>query len=197
MDERDFSEIFEAGESMRELLNGPLPHEVTKPRKPQYYHRDGKPIYSTELMPDFMQWAMLFETEERCIAETKTIYGERLSTIFLGMDHSFNSHPDAPPILFETMLFAPRSIEMRQALRERLRRASSAVMNGAWDKMEWEETKAERRIAKNYPHDQLQIRYVTEREALDKHEELTLQCLIPPRWRRFLLYTIGEDATWE
>jgi len=28
-------------------------------------------------------------------------------------------------------------------------------------------------------------------------EELKLQCLIPPKWRRFLLYTIGEDATWE
>ena len=50
---------------------------------------------------------------------------------------------------------------------------------------------------KRYPHDQLQIRYATERAAKDKHEELKLQCLIPPRWRRFLLYTIGEDDTWE
>lgn len=185
-------------EEANELLDGLLNHEEMKRRiGPQFYHRDGTPIVSDELMPDFMQWALLFETADRRVAQTTTLYGERLSTVFLGMDQSFMPHVDHKPILFETMLFAPRSDEMRQAMRERMSRLSSSVIDGGWDAMEWEETKEEKRIARKFPHDQLQIRYHTEREALDRHEELKLQCLIPPRWRRFLLYTIGEDETWE
>jgi hypothetical protein len=132
--------------------------------RPKYYRRDGTPYISTPEKPDFLQWAEMFEnTKERMVAVDKTLYGERLSTVFLGLDHSFEFGPHVP-ILYETMLFAPRS---------------------------------ERSLKKNYPHDQLQLRYATEREASDRHEELKLQCLIPPRWRRFLLYTIGEDAAWE
>jgi hypothetical protein len=63
------------------------------------------------------------------------------------------------------------------------------------------EAKAEREafeahIAKHYPHDQLQLRYATRAEAEDSHQKLKLQCLIPPRWRHFLLWTIGQDRTW-
>jgi hypothetical protein len=62
---------------------------------------------------------------------------------------------------------------------------------------EREAEKAEdREKARRYPHDQLQLRYHTEREASDRHETLLLQCLIPPRWRHFLLWTIGKDETW-
>jgi hypothetical protein len=54
----------------------------------------------------------------------------------------------------------------------------------------------EKRIEKKYPHDQLQLRYATDKQAAAGHARLKLQCLIPPRWRRFLLHTIGGDATW-
>jgi hypothetical protein len=52
------------------------------------------------------------------VATTTTPYGERLSTVFLGLDHSFLFQ--GPPILFETMLFAPISDELRAAKRARL-----------------------------------------------------------------------------
>lgn len=176
----------EGSETVEDIL-------ARRSKRPKYYHRDGSPIYSTELMPDWEQWALLFKTADRRIAENVTLYGERLSTVFLGMDHSWSLNPDAPPILFETMLFAPRSDELRLHMLDRIRE----IANIGFENAEYIETDEEKRIAKNFPHDQLQLRYSMEREAQDKHEELKLQCLIPPRWRRFLLYTIGEDETWE
>jgi hypothetical protein len=152
--------------------------------RPTHYYRDGKPILDDELMPAFMRWAMLFETEDRTVAKTRTLYGERLSTIFLGLDHNFGF---GPPILFETMLFAPGE----------KRRLGRLLQPSTMTEAEREEEKAqERETARRYPHDQLQIRYRTEREAHDRHETLALQCLIPPRWRHFLLWTVGKDETW-
>lgn len=52
-----------------------------------------------------MQWAMWMEREQRpkgIVGSTETeLY--RVSTVFLGLDHSFDR--DGPPILFETMVF--------------------------------------------------------------------------------------------
>jgi hypothetical protein len=195
MDDRErLNEIFNDIDGMLGgLVDDPV-YQSLKPRmKPRYFHRDGTAITSNELMPDFLQWALYFETADRRVAQDKTLYGERLSTVFLGMDHSFNFHPDATPILFETMLFAPRD---REARRARLAQAAADIQEKGWEALNYETTEEDKRIDKKFPHDQLQLRYATEREAKDKHELLKLQCLIPPRWRRFLLYTIGEDATW-
>jgi hypothetical protein len=200
MDEHEYFDDM-LGESadkvFKDVLGNAFYQETKRRTGPQYYHRDGKPIVSTELMPDFLQWALLFENENRRVAETITHYGERLSTVFLGMDHSFCFEPDHTPILFETMLFAPRTAEDRQEMRERLSQASADLIDKGWKGMEWEVTDKEKQIEKYFPHDSLQLRYATEREAMDRHEELKMQCLIPPRWRRFLLYTIGGDPTWE
>ena len=158
---------------------------------PKYYRRDGSIIVDTPEKSATIQWAEMFENSKgRLVAVDKTIYGERLSTVFLGLDHNFSMIRGHTPILFETMLFAPRSEEERKARREQI--ASTDLLNMS----KWKESDEEKRIKKNYPHDNLQLRYATEREAKDRHEELKLQCLIPPRWRRFLLYTIGEDETW-
>lgn len=50
---------------------------------------------------DFLAWAMWFEKADRRVAQT-FIGGVHISTVFLGLDHSFGS---GPPILFETMIF--------------------------------------------------------------------------------------------
>jgi hypothetical protein len=157
--------------------------------RPTYYHRDGTPIVSNELMPDSMQWALLFEeSKERVVGNTKTLYGERLSTVFLGLDHNFLSV--GPPVIFETMLFAPNASGKL--------RIKNLLGGSELTASEREECKlAEERIAKHYPHDQLQLRYSTEREAMDMHEQLKLHCLIPPRWRRFLLGTVGGFDMWK
>jgi hypothetical protein len=51
--------------------------------------------------PDLMKWAMWFETANRRVAET-VIGKTRVSTVFLGLDHSFSS---PSPVLWETMVF--------------------------------------------------------------------------------------------
>jgi len=52
---------------------------------------------------DLMTWARWFETarDERIVAKT-AVGGMSVSTVFLGLDHSFGS---GPPMLFETMIF--------------------------------------------------------------------------------------------
>lgn len=50
---------------------------------------------------DIITWGRWFETANRRVA--KSMIGDvEVSTVFLGLDHSFGS---GPPILFETMIF--------------------------------------------------------------------------------------------
>lgn len=48
------------------------------------------------------QWAGWFENAANRIVQQDTIKGVRVSTVFLGLDHSFAG---GPPLLFETMIF--------------------------------------------------------------------------------------------
>jgi hypothetical protein len=51
--------------------------------------------------PDTIKWAEWFETAERHVAKD-VIGGTEISTVFLGLDHSFNF--TGPPVLFETLV---------------------------------------------------------------------------------------------
>jgi hypothetical protein len=166
-------------------------------RRPQYYHRDGTPITIDPQLgvPEALQWATYFEGIDRKVRQTITPYGERLSTVFLGLDHNFNFF-EGPPLIFETMLFAPDPDKVRRRSIHAL--AADVFGRGETDpeaRAEYERFEAY--TEKHYPHDQLQLRYSTEEEAIESHIKLRLQCLIPPRWRRLLCYEIGEDETWQ
>lgn len=50
---------------------------------------------------DLMQWATWMENADRKVA-ADTIGDVRISTVFLGLDHSFG---EGPPLLFETLIF--------------------------------------------------------------------------------------------
>lgn len=50
---------------------------------------------------DVIEWGTWFESADRHVSQTK-IGGVTVSTVFLGLDHSFGSDP---PVLFETMVF--------------------------------------------------------------------------------------------
>jgi hypothetical protein len=50
---------------------------------------------------ELMEWAEWFETADRRVFET-FVGAYRVSTVFLGLDHSFGH---GPPVLFETMIF--------------------------------------------------------------------------------------------
>lgn len=62
-------------------------------------NNEGEPVATM----DVLEWAKWFETADRKIAKDQ-IGDCRVSTVFLGMDHSFG---DGPPLLFETMVFGP------------------------------------------------------------------------------------------
>lgn len=51
---------------------------------------------------DVLEWAREFETMDRRIAQTKVLDLCHVSTVFLGLDHSFGR---GRPLLFETMAF--------------------------------------------------------------------------------------------
>ena len=53
--------------------------------------------------PDLMKWALSMNTPIH-VGDTN-IHGIRISTVFLGLDHSFPRGGD--PVLFETMVFSP------------------------------------------------------------------------------------------
>ena len=50
---------------------------------------------------DVREWARMFEGAARRVA-SDSVGVIRVSTVFLGIDHSFG---DGPPLLFETMIF--------------------------------------------------------------------------------------------
>lgn len=62
-----------------------------------YYDRQGNPM-------TMMQWAKRLEGDKdmKRVAETTLPSGFWVSTVWLGIDHSFG---DGPPIIFETMVF--------------------------------------------------------------------------------------------
>ncbi len=49
------------------------------------------------------EWASWFEKDDRHVARTRVEPGFLVSTVFLGLDHSFGF--GGPPLLFETMVF--------------------------------------------------------------------------------------------
>lgn len=63
-----------------------------------HYILDGKLAIP---VPDLMQWALWFERADRRVGLDE-IGPFRVSTIFLGLDHSFGR---GPPLIFETMVF--------------------------------------------------------------------------------------------
>lgn len=157
---------------------------------PDKYYPDGSPILDDELLPAVMKWAILFEQRDknRLVGQTRTLYGEKLSTVWLGLDHSFGS---GPPLIFETMLFAP-SIDPA---------ADRDYLTNFWkgtipqDEQEaYDQRKAF--TAKHYPHDQLQLRYSTRQEAAKMHRRLRWHTLIPPPWRAYLLGELAGIDLW-
>ena len=60
---------------------------------------------------DVVEWGRWFETADRRVAETVLPDGVRISTVFLGLDHSLSS---GKPILFETMIFGGEHNEYQE-----------------------------------------------------------------------------------
>lgn len=64
---------------------------------------------------DLIKWAMWFEAENRIVASEYVEADIKVSTVFLGLDHSFDaSDASTVPILFETMIFGGQHDEYQQ-----------------------------------------------------------------------------------
>ena len=63
----------------------------------EYYRRDGTPYVGGVL-----DWARDFESMDRTVKQQRLWNRLVVSTVFLGLDHSFGR---GPPLIFETMAF--------------------------------------------------------------------------------------------
>lgn len=84
---------------------------------------------------DLLDWGKWFGTADRHVAVTDLDPELRVSTVFLGLDHSFSV--DAEPILFETMVFGKKK-SYRIAGRRREYREDL----GQWRYCTWDEAEA-------------------------------------------------------
>ena len=68
----------------------------------KYILKNGQPV----IVDDIVEWAGQFEKLNRKV-KSAIIKGVNISTVFLGLDHSFNvtSGPSSDPVLWETLVF--------------------------------------------------------------------------------------------
>lgn len=59
---------------------------------------DGKPLPCEDLLA----WARWYEDADRLVALDEPVPGQKVSTVFLGLDHQFGK---GPPVLWESMVF--------------------------------------------------------------------------------------------
>jgi hypothetical protein len=81
-----------------------------------YYDMDGKPMTMEE-------YCVLFESEERILARTDLPGGCWVSTVWLGLDHSFG---EGPPLIFESMVFGPDDMTDLDCIRYATRKEAEA-----------------------------------------------------------------------
>lgn len=63
--------------------------------------------HSIRPVDDVLEWGKWFQTADRHVEKTKRD-GVLVSTVFLGLDHSFLAGDADPPIVFETMVFTDK-----------------------------------------------------------------------------------------
>jgi hypothetical protein len=83
------------------------------------YDREGKPITSEELLE------LLRDIPYRIIGKTELPDGREVSTVWLGMDHSFGQ---GPPLIFESLVFPQCDHMERYATEEEARAGHIALV---------------------------------------------------------------------
>ncbi len=78
--------------------------------KPRYYVLNGHAVVPVDSVEE---WGKMMEGD-RTVAKT-AVWGWRVSTVFLGLDHSFGD--DEAPLVFETMIFPSDSYSDQFMLR--------------------------------------------------------------------------------
>ena len=89
-----------------------------------YYNRQGEPI-------GLHEWADLMEDAEYRLVANTEVGPYRISTVWLGLDHSWSSIVGGPgvPIIFETMVFGGGGeIQQRYDTEAQARRGHDAIV---------------------------------------------------------------------
>jgi len=83
------------------------------------------------LCEDLMAWAKWVEESERTMKKTEK-NGIKVSTMFLGLDHSFG---DGPPMLYETVIFGGEhdQYQERYATEEEALKGHTKAEELAWE----------------------------------------------------------------
>jgi len=63
---------------------------------------DGKSVRKADTIEEWADW---FEHSNNRLMKQTQVRQARISTVFLGIDHSFDTSGESPPVLFETMIF--------------------------------------------------------------------------------------------
>lgn len=79
-------------------MSHPLDELMSLHGRPRHFKLEGQRVV---VALHFIEWALWVEHADRHVADDY-VNGVRVSTVFLGLDHSWGS---GPPILFETMIF--------------------------------------------------------------------------------------------
>lgn len=92
------------------------PRPIKQKRRAMYYKPDGKPYTGRNPV---LQWAKDFEdfNEKRRIGNTVLWTGIWVSTVWIGLDHSFGLSDK--PLIYETMAFAPKTFGGGELWQER------------------------------------------------------------------------------
>ncbi len=104
-------------------------------RGPKYYSRNGAQY------ADVMEWAKEFATSDRVVKQQRVWFFLFVSTVFLGLDHSFG---EGPPLIFETMIFPCQVYQTRYTTEKQARKGHKRAVRHArclpfvwvWDVLE-------------------------------------------------------------
>ena len=66
-----------------------------------YYDRKGRPI-------GMLDWARLVEDRDYSVIAQHWVRGWMVSTVWLGLRNNLNPFSQGPPLIFQTMIFAPK-----------------------------------------------------------------------------------------
>lgn len=81
----------------------------------KHYILKGREVVTLEGDNAVLEWAEWFEKADRHVSTTELDAGSVkivVSTVFLGLDHNFGYKDEKRPVLFETMIYSPRAVEI-------------------------------------------------------------------------------------
>jgi len=112
--------------------------------KNMYYKLVGKKVVPVK---DVLEWGRWFENRAQRIVKQELLpNGYYVSTVFLGIDHSFSMFRNTPPVVFETMVFDEASFNKYGGIEEDMDRYTTYKQAELGHQMTIDRWKTKKRI---------------------------------------------------